>query len=81
MGLAEIRHIKMDIHYMKSGKTSSRSNGGVTVSLPDGNNEKRDYMKSGRSKYCAAAASNWKVKPGSPAPGNTSKRDYPKRGM
>ena len=80
MALAEKRRIKMESNYMKSGKTSSRSNGGVSVS-PNGSSEKRDYMKSGRNQFAGAAASNWKVKPGSPAPGNTSKRDYPKRGM
>lgn len=67
-------------NYDKSGQMSSRSGFDTTVSLGDGNSEKRDYMKSGRNTYCDKAASNWKVKPGAPAPGNTSRREYMKKG-
>jgi hypothetical protein len=64
----------------KGGQKMSRSHSGVTVSAGDGASEKRDYMKSGRMKCCDKAASNWKVTPGKPAAGNTSRRMYPKRG-
>ena len=46
----------------------------------DHDNGKRDRMKSGRNTYAAKAGSNYKVKTGSEAPGNTSKREYMKSG-
>jgi len=55
-----------------------------TCMYPDGwddaDTTKRDFMKSGRNEYCAKAQNNYKVKSGKEAPGNTSKREYPKQG-
>jgi hypothetical protein len=46
----------------------------------DADNGKRDRMKSGRNEYCAKAQNNYKFKSGKEAPGNTSRREYPKQG-
>ena len=52
----------------------------VGVSAPKGNSGKTSYMKSGRDKFAAQAASNWKVKPGKMSSGNAGKINYGKRG-
>ncbi len=55
-----------------------------TVSYPAGwddhDNGKRDRMKSGRNAHAVKAQNNYKFKSGSESPGNTSRRDYPKKG-
>ena len=55
-----------------------------TVMTPAGwddhDNGKRDRMKSGRNSYAVKAGSNYKVKVGKEAYGNTSRRDYMKSG-
>lgn len=55
-----------------------------TVSRPagwdDSNNGNRDRMKSGRNAHAVKAGSNYKVKVGKEASGNTSRRDYMKSG-
>ena len=46
----------------------------------DSNNGNRDRMKSGRNSVAVKAGSNYKVKAGKAAAGNTSRREYPKKG-
>ncbi len=46
----------------------------------DHDNGKRNRSKSGRNKYAAQAGDSYKVEPRTEAPGNTSRRDYPKKG-
>ncbi len=46
----------------------------------DADTTKRDFMKSGRNEYAVKAGSNYKVNVGKEAPGNTSRREYPKKG-
>lgn len=71
--------------YPKNGQKGSRKvfsgemNGGDALTTRN-NREKRDYMRSGRSEYAGKAQSSEKFKLGSEAPGNTSRRDYPKKG-
>jgi len=55
-----------------------------TVMFPgtwdDHDNSKRDRSKSGRNEYAGKAQSNYKFKVGKESPGNTSRREYPKKG-
>lgn len=66
----------------KSGKHGSKRNFDTEM-YPDaweGDPRKRDYMKSGRNEYASKAQNNYKFKTGKEAPGNTSRREYPKKG-
>jgi hypothetical protein len=57
--------------YPKNGQMGSRKKFD-TETYPDGWNSGHDIT--------SKAASNYKVKPGKEAPGNTSRREYPKKG-
>ena len=46
----------------------------------DHDNGKRDRMKSGRNSYATKAGSNYKVKVGKEASGDTKRREYMKSG-
>lgn len=67
--------------YPKNGAKGSRkvfsgeSSDGLTTR---DNHQKRDYGKSGRMEYCAKAQNSEKFRTGKEAPGNTSRREYPK---
>ena len=74
--------------YPKKGPTGSRKvfsgemNGGDGLTNRN-NREKRDYMRSGRSEYCAKAQSSEKFKSGTESAGMGapwSKLSYPKKG-
>jgi len=74
--------------FPKNGSNGSRKvfsgemNGGDSLTTRD-NREKRDYMKSGRSEYCAKANSSEKFKLGTESSGmgaSWSKLNYPKKG-
>lgn len=73
----------MSESYPKNGPHGSRkvfsgeSSDGLTTR---DNTEKRDYMKSGRMENCSKAQNSEKFKLGKEAPGNTSRREYPKSG-
>jgi len=69
--------------YPKNGKTGSRkvfSGEQSKDGWDDSNTEKRDYMKSGTSSVVSKGMSSEKFKQGKEAPGNTSRREYPKSG-
>ena len=69
--------------YPKNGSKGSRKvfSGEMSDGLTTRDNaEKREYSKSGRMEYCAKAQSSEKFRVGKEAPGNTSRREYPKSG-
>jgi hypothetical protein len=61
-------------------KFSGEMNGGDALTTRN-NREKRDYMKSGRMEFCSKAQSSEKFQLGKEAAGNTSRREYPKKGL
>lgn len=74
--------------FPKNGQSGSRKifsgemNGGDALTNRN-NREKRDYMKSGRSEYCATAQNSEKFKSGTESAGmgaSWSKQHYPKKG-
>ncbi len=60
-------------------KFSGEMNGGDALTTRN-NREKREYSKSGRMEYCSKAQSSEKFMLDKEAPGNTSRREYPKKG-
>lgn len=67
--------------FNKSGKMSrSMFDTEMTKDSWNDDSGSRDYMKSGRNAHAAKAQNNYKFKSGKEAPGNTSRREYPKKG-
>ncbi len=61
-------------------KFSTEMNGGDALTTRN-NREKRDgYTRSGRAEFAGKAQSNEKFQLGKESPGNTSRREYPKKG-
>lgn len=69
--------------YPKNGQKGSRhvfSGEQAKAGWDDSNTEKRDYMKSGVSSVVTKGGSSEKFKQSKESPGNTSRREYPKKG-
>lgn len=66
--------------FAKSGSGKSFDTVSHPAGWDDGDRAQRNYVKSGRNKYAKLAGDNYKVNVGKEAPGNTSRREYPKKG-
>jgi hypothetical protein len=69
--------------YPKNGQKGSRhvfSGEESKAGWDDTNTERRDYMKSGTSPVVRKGMSSEKFQQGKESPGNTSRREYPKKG-